>query len=263
VERHSTHKSDKWFVHRATCTVVTILIATLTCLLTNGPTMGAFSSRPAGSQSVQLPTTASVFPVFQSTTDLAQGRFLVASRELGDPNFSETVILLLSYNQDGALGVVINRPTEVPLSSLLPEAKGLKGRKDFVYLGGPVARTNVLLLVQSQSQPKDSQHVIGDLYLIANQTTLKQIIDKTRAKTKVRAYVGYAGWSAGQLDMEVERGGWHIVPADSAIIFDKAAKDVWPALIGRGEAQWVRRLQPDSWLFLVLGTPSFNLGSLP
>ena len=255
MERRATHKSDKWFAQRTIFAVVTIAIATLTFLLTNPYTTGAFSGRSARSQSVQLPATPPVLPVFQSTADLAKGKFLVASRDLGDPNFSETVILLLAYNQGGALGVVINRPTDVALSSLLPKVKGLQKRKDFVYLGGPVARTNVLLLAQSNTQPKDSQHVFADLYLVTNQATLKQIIDKMSVKTKVRAYIGYAGWSAGQLDMEVERGGWHIVPADTAHIFDKAAEDIWPELIRRGETQWTRSLQPDPWLFFVLGKP--------
>lgn len=256
MKRHSTRKSDKWFPRRATFTAVTILTVALAFLLTGPYTTGAFSGRPVRSQSVQLPATLSVLPVFQSTADLAQGKFLVASRDLGDPNFSETVILLLAYNQGGALGVVINRPTDVPLSSLLPQIKGLQKRKDVVYIGGPVARTNVLLLAQANSQPKDSQHVFADLYLIANQATLKQLVDKTSAKAKVRAYVGYAGWSAGQLDMEVERGGWHIVPADTANIFDKAADDIWPELIRRGEAQWTRGLPPaDSRFSFVLGKP--------
>ena len=238
--QHSTLNRHCWFAKRASFAIGVISALAFTFLFIIPCIVSAFSDQSMGSQPVQILPAPPVLPVSQATSELAKGKFLVASRNLEDPNFSETVILLLAYSQDGALGVVINRPTEVPLSSLLPKVKGLQKRKDFVHLGGPVARTNLLLLAQSNKQPKDSQHVFADLYLIANQATLEQVIDKASAKTKVCAYVGYAGWSAGQLDMEVTRGGWYIVPADAASIFDKVAEDVWPELIRRGEAQWTK-----------------------
>ena len=174
----------------------------------------------------------------QSPSTLGKGKFLVASRELNDPNFAESVILLLDYNQNGALGVIVNRPTEVPLATLLPEIKALQKRKDVAYLGGPVARHMLMLLTRSANPPQDSQSIFSDTYLVSQKKELEQLLQSGGAQTKLRAYVGYAGWAAGQLDMEVARGGWHIVPADAALIFDKAATEVWPELIRRGEAQW-------------------------
>lgn len=177
----------------------------------------------------------------QSSSTLAKGKFLVASRELSDPNFSESVILLLDYNHNGAVGVIINRPTEVPLATLLPEIKVLQKRKDMAYLGGPVARHMLMLLARAAHPPHDAQLVFSDTYLVPQKEDLEHLVPSNAGKTTLRAYVGYAGWTAGQLDMEVARGGWHIVPADAAFVFDKAATDVWPELIRRGEAQWVKR----------------------
>src|SRR5262249_41987194 len=84
---------------------------------------------------------------------LAKGVLLVASKRLQDPGFAETVILLLEYSKDGALGVVLNRPTSVSLATVLPEIKALKKRKEVVSVGGPVGREQVLLFAYSSRPP--------------------------------------------------------------------------------------------------------------
>lgn len=174
----------------------------------------------------------------QSTAALSKGKFLVASRDLNDPNFAEAVILLLDYNENGALGIMINRPTEVILTELLPGIKALHKRTDVAYIGGPVARHMVMLLTQTPKPPQDAQKVFADIYLLSQQSELERVLQSEGKRTQFRAYIGYAGWAAGQLDMEVARGGWLVVPAEAALIFDKTPAQVWPELIRRGEAQW-------------------------
>jgi putative transcriptional regulator len=181
---------------------------------------------------------------------LAKGKFLVASRRLGDPNFAETVVLLIAYNQQGAMGVVINRPAETPLSTLLPNVEGLRERADEVFLGGPVGRNQLLILARVPRQPEESQPVFADVYTIADQSVLERLIQERGADMKFRAYVGYAGWGAGQLDFEMSQGGWHVTPADASTVFDKPPSDIWPDLIRRGEAQWVLRHLPELLLTL-------------
>ena len=85
--------------------------------------------------------------------ELAKGKFLVASRRLGDPNFSETVVLLIEYGPEGAVGLVINRPSNVKLSTVFPDVKELKQRKDTIYVGGPVAVNQMLMLIRSAQAP--------------------------------------------------------------------------------------------------------------
>jgi putative transcriptional regulator len=183
---------------------------------------------------------------------LAKGKFLVASRRLGDPNFAETVVLLIDYNRQGALGVVINRPAAERLSTLLPTIEGLQGRADVIFLGGPVGRDQLLILARAPHQPEESQPVFADVYTIAGQTALERLIHERGADVKFRAYVGYAGWGAGQLDFEMLQGGWHVVPADAATVFDKPPSEIWPDLIRRGEAQWVLRQSPEPLFTLSL-----------
>src|SRR5580704_3278948 len=112
-------------------------------------------------------------PGFCQTDDLAVGRLLVASRDLGDPNFAKTVILLVHYNEDqGAVGLVVNKRTDVPISRVFHDMKEAGGRHDPVYVGGPVDLNSVLALLKSASTPEGADRVFGDVYLISNKNLL-------------------------------------------------------------------------------------------
>jgi putative transcriptional regulator len=226
----------------------TAVIPLLQLALSLGMPRGAaaFSDQQAAMLPAGLSTALTALNPPQPHPALAKGKFLVASRRLGDPNFVETVILLLAYDEKGAMGVVINRPTEARLSTLLSEVKGLQKRPDVVYLGGPVGRSQMLILARSNGQVEQSLRVFEDVYTVAGQRMLEQLIHEVGARAKFRAYLGYAGWGAGQLDFEVAQGGWHVLPADAATVFNKPSAEIWPELIRRGEAQWVKRQTPNN-----------------
>jgi putative transcriptional regulator len=209
------------------------------------PILGAASSgQHAALLPFRFPVTLPSPGSFRSEARLARGKFLVASRHLRDPNFSETVVLLIDYDWHGAMGLVINRPSELRLSTVLPEIKGLEQPTDTVYIGGPVARSQMLLLIQSRSQPKESSRVFKDIYVSSSRTVLQRMIDDADAGEKFRVYAGNAGWAPGQLYREVSRGGWHVLEADAETVFDKAPAEVWPELIRRASVQWVRLQAP-------------------
>jgi putative transcriptional regulator len=171
---------------------------------------------------------------------LAKGKFLVASKQLRDPQFFETVVLLIEYDSQGAMGLIINRPTTVKLSEVLPEIEGLQKRSDTIYLGGPVAKNQLMLLIRTASPPEGSRLVFKDIYLSSSQTIIEKMIDNPDTPERFRVYAGYAGWAPGQLDREVSRGGWHILQADEESVFDKTPARIWPELIRRSSALWVR-----------------------
>jgi putative transcriptional regulator len=199
-----------------------------------------FSEGEAGNVFIRhAAVSASGFPS-PADAALLKGKFLVASRNIRDPRFSETVILLLQYGVGGAMGLIISKPTGVKLSEVFPEMKGLKGRADTVYDGGPVDRNQLFLLMRSGSQPTDSLQIFGDVYASSSLAALEQMIGRSGKKEKFRLYVGYAGWAAGQLDREVSRGDWHVLQADADTIFDKKSSEIWPELFRRSSAQWVR-----------------------
>jgi putative transcriptional regulator len=184
--------------------------------------------------------TSSPLLCYQTDKGLSKGKFLVAKREMRDPRFSETVILLIEYGGHGSMGLVINRPTVVRLATVLPEIKGLKQRDDTVYLGGPVNENQMLLLIRSGFQPRDSLHVFEDIYVSSSLSELQRLTEGAETREAFHAYAGYAGWALGQLDLEVSRGDWHVLKADSKSVFEKKPSDIWPELIQRASAQWVK-----------------------
>ena len=172
--------------------------------------------------------------------DLAKGKFLVASRRLQDPNFKETVVLLVEYGVDGAMGVVINRPSTVRLATVFPDIKELKGRKDTIYVGGPVAVNRMLMLIRSSNIPEESQEITRNVYISSSWKVLERLMKSTSQDEKFRLFAGYAGWAPNQLDSERSRGDWYILKADAETVFTQNPSELWPELIRRVTAKWVR-----------------------
>jgi putative transcriptional regulator len=176
--------------------------------------------------------------------ELAKGKFLVASRRLIDPSFQETVVLLIEYGMQGAMGLVINRPSQVKLATVFPDINELKQRKDTVYLGGPVAVNRVLMLIGSPKTPQGSIPVIPDVYLSSSLEELERLIKNTGNNERFRIFAGYSGWAPSQLDIERTRGDWHVLKADAEMIFAQNPSEIWPELIHRATLKWVRVQAP-------------------
>ena len=177
-------------------------------------------------------------PAFGESDDLAVGRLLIASRDLGDPNFVKTVILLVHYDEDkGAVGLVINRRTDVPISRVFHDLKEASGRGDPVYIGGPVELNSVMALLKSTAKPNDASRVFNDVYLISSKDQLTQTLGSRAEAAVFHTYIGYAGWGPAQLEHEVQLGAWHIMPAEAGLVFHSDPDSVWDRLIRRTETQ--------------------------
>jgi putative transcriptional regulator len=177
--------------------------------------------------------------------DIAIGKLLVAGRDLEDPNFARTVVLLVHLDDSGVVGLVVNRPTKVRVARALDVLKSAKNRPDLLYSGGPVGRSDVLALARSKSKIEDAAHIFGDVYLVNS----AELLDKTMASTdagSLHIYAGYAGWTPKQLEAEVEIGAWFIFPADTGTIFASNPQTVWQRLIDRTEER-VAALKPLLW----------------
>ena len=179
-----------------------------------------------------------------SKEELAKGMFLVASRQLRDPNFKETVVLLIDYGRDGAMGLVINRPSEVKLATVFPDIKELKKRKDTIYVGGPVAVNQMLLLVGTPLVPEESKEVTQDVYLSSSWKVLERLLKNEAKDERFRIFAGYSGWAPNQLDFETSRGDWHVLKSDAETVFDKKPSEIWQELILRASVKWVRVRTP-------------------
>ena len=174
-----------------------------------------------------------------------RGMFLLAGPRLADPRFAHTVVLLLEYDETGALGLVINRPTQLSLGDALVNPPPGSG-DHLVYSGGPVERRRLIALLRSPDAVGDAQHLFGDIYASGSLDTLRRMLEHDGHAADVRTYLGYAGWSPGQLDAELAHGDWIVTPADAESIFDAPPDEVWEDLVRRNAGRWVRRGPADS-----------------
>lgn len=176
-------------------------------------------------------------PCPADTGELTKGKFLVASRDLLDPNFHETVVVLADYGENGAAGLIINRPTRVTLAQLLPSEEWLRPRNDTIYIGGPVAQDRLILLIRSTKRLAGAHSLFDDVYISGSSSTLRSLMDADM-DASFRAYMGYAGWGPGQLESEVERGDWRVLPAEADAIFEHPAGSIWEKLIEHSMGEW-------------------------
>ena len=170
----------------------------------------------------------------QSTSpkNLAIGKLLVANKNLVDPNFYHSVVLLVIYQNDAVVGLVLNRRSRLSISSVF-EVKEAKGRDDRVYHGGPVQPSSTLALLRSSTKPQGTTQVFSGVNLIAAESVLRKTMASTVQPDSFRVFVGYAGWTARQLQDEVATGSWYIFPGDPKTIFDADPQSLWDRLIER------------------------------
>jgi putative transcriptional regulator len=168
--------------------------------------------------------------------ELAAGKLLVAARSLADPNFAETIILLTEFSDKGGMGIILNRRTDVTLTSIAPGVDVPGGDPVLVFFGGPVAVPGVIALKRAASPPAGTRHVVADIHLVNTREVLEHTIRAGADSGRLRVYVGYAGWAADQLNAETAAGSWHVVEADGEIVFDPEPDSAWERQIRRTEA---------------------------
>ncbi len=167
----------------------------------------------------------------QDENEPSKGRFLVAARDLRDPNFAETVVLLVHYDSQGAMGLIVNRPTGRLAGELLPELEDLASEDKVIFLGGPVGRFGLLALLEARESLVEAEHIFGDVYMSGSRDLMQRTATPSGERSRLRVYVGHAGWAPGQLEFEIARGGWHVVPARQDLVFTEDPTDLWEQLI--------------------------------
>lgn len=208
--------------------------------------VSAFSGERPEFAAVKIPANPPLQYPQEPDTTLSRGKFLVAGREMKDPRFAEAVIFLADYSGQGAMGLVINRPTRARLSTALPDVEGLEKRPDTLYYGGPVRPDQMFMLIRSWSRPKDSHHVYKDIFISSSKELLRRMIGKGETTKSFHVFAGYSGWGPGQLEREVALGSWHVLPADAETIFEKEPSQIWPELIRRSSLKWIRGAPPGN-----------------
>jgi putative transcriptional regulator len=163
--------------------------------------------------------------------DLTEGAILVADRKLKDPHFAQTVVLIVRYAEQGTVGLVLNRPSDVPVSELLAGVRAARARQDAAFTGGPVEPMSVLALLRSHDGPKGALRVAGDIWAILDQDLLKDTLSAHTGSDDLRFYVGYAGWGPGQLESEMDAGAWRLIRGSAETVFDAKPDSLWDRVV--------------------------------
>ena len=168
----------------------------------------------------------------QESVSPQKGVFLVASSDMTDPRFHQSVVLLLAHEEDGTLGLIINRASEIPLSEVLPELEGSGVPSQVLFFGGPVGLNGLLFLIYSDTPPERASEVMANVYFSGDRGLLEALLEQGRDSHDLRVYAGRAGWAPGQLADEIARGSWRLVRGDPQTVFEKDLEDIWRDLSG-------------------------------
>ncbi len=171
---------------------------------------------------------------------LRPGRLLVANPRLADSNFERTVVMLVAYGEDGALGLILNRPSDMAVSSPLPQWAHIAAEPAVMFLGGPVSHQAVICLARAVptggGAPKGDgagggwKELDGDLGTLDLDSDPGAVSGRLGA---IRLFAGYAGWAAGQLEAEMEAGAWWVLDADPDDPFTAAPENLWKRVLLR------------------------------
>jgi putative transcriptional regulator len=173
-----------------------------------------------------------------------RGQLLVAGPALLDPNFWRTVVLIVEHNEEGALGLVLNRPSETNVGDAVPELATLLEPTQLLFIGGPVQPSSVIVLAEFEDPTDAALLAFGDVGVLGTGSSPEELSTGIRAG---RAFLGHAGWGPGQLDGELERGDWILEPARLEDAFSSEARGLWSEVLTRkgGSYALVARMPAD------------------
>lgn len=171
----------------------------------------------------------------------APGIFLVAKPSISGGPFWHSVVLLLRHGDEGSLGLIVNRATEIPLAEALPDLSREDAQAYELYFGGPVSLDGLIFLFRSEESREPASRVMGNVQFSGDKELLGRLLDEKLTTNELHLYLGHAGWAAGQLDNEIARGDWDLVPADPFAVFRSDPEKLWDELTSNDDAVVARR----------------------
>jgi putative transcriptional regulator len=172
------------------------------------------------------------------------GQLLLAAPTLRDPNFARTVVLIGVHSEEGAMGIVLNRPSALTVGEAVPQLEATLDEQEPVFIGGPVQPNSIVLLAEFVDPSPAGLLVLGRIGFPAPDTDIEEL---TRATARGRVFAGYAGWSEGQLDAELDQGDWIVQPAQPQDVFCEEPEDLWSEVLTRmgGSYALIARMPTD------------------
>jgi putative transcriptional regulator len=176
--------------------------------------------------------------------DSLRGKLLVASPALVDPNFARTVVFITEHNEEGAMGIVLDRPSETTVGDVVPQLAEVAGAEAPVYVGGPVQPTALVVLAEFSDPSAAAWIVVADVGFASADVDMAELPASVR---RARVYAGYSGWGAGQLEAELEVDSWIIEPPLPRELFPDDPDALWSAVLARKGGQYalVARMPAD------------------
>jgi putative transcriptional regulator len=167
------------------------------------------------------------------------GVLLVARAELPDPNFRDSVVFVTNQSKLGPVGVIVNKPTIIPVSRLFPDIEKLAQLDDKVHFGGPLATDSVSFLFRADEAPAHAgvMEVFSGVYFSVNQELLAELLRRDKPMAGLRIFLGHSSWGPGQLEGEVARKDWTLTAANARAIFETPSEQLWLELQGRSSGQ--------------------------
>lgn len=172
------------------------------------------------------------------------GQLLLASPTLSDPNFRRTVVLVGVHNDEGTMGIVLNRPSDTTVAEAVPVLEPAVDVEEPVFVGGPVQPSSVVLLAEFLDPDPAALIVLGRIGFPSNETDIDGLAERTARR---RVFAGYAGWSGGQLDEELAQGDWIVHPACPDDVFTESPEQLWASVLQRkgGTYALIARMPAD------------------
>jgi putative transcriptional regulator len=160
--------------------------------------------------------------------DSLQGKLLVSSPSLVDPNFRKTVVLIAHHDDDGAMGLVLSRPSDVPALHAVPALEGLPGADDPVFVGGPVQPEAFMVLAEFDDVGQAAAPIMAHLGFMPADVEPEELSIR-----RLRLFAGYSGWGAGQLEAELDESSWIVVDAVTDDAFAQDPDELWRSVLHR------------------------------
>jgi putative transcriptional regulator len=178
-----------------------------------------------------------------SSAESLRGMLLFSTPALFDPNFRRTVVLVAEHGEEGAMGLVLNRPSDTTVGEAVPDLADVAGADAPVFVGGPVQPRAVLVLAEFEEPASAATVVVGDIGFARADGDLDELAQTTR---RARVFAGYSGWSPGQLEAELEEDSWLVEPVDDIDLLCDPADDLFgSALRTKGGSYRILALMPD------------------
>ena len=172
-----------------------------------------------------------------------RGKLLIASPALADPNFRRTVVLVTEHGDEGAMGVVLNRPADATVADTVPELSDVAAGEDPIYIGGPVQTEAVVVLAEFRDPGAAATMVVGDVGLVSAKVDTDELPAVTR---QARVFAGYSGWGPGQLEDELEEEAWIVEAPIPGELFHDDAETLWSTVLARmGGSYALLAVMPD------------------